>query len=166
MIHVHEMTITSIGMTAGASVVQPEAVTLIDKIIGVAEWYVAVLCTVLANIYSLNFCVRDLNSIVGCRVPDLQQMKWPGQALGWPSVLPKLSLNRLPWSVTRSGFPNDVSRFVSSDWRKRSKILAGHGQCNREVAYILGLYRRARDKGSSEKSDDSEHGRWEVHCSV
>jgi len=37
MIHVHEMTITSIGMTAGASVVQPEAVTLIDKIIGVAE---------------------------------------------------------------------------------------------------------------------------------
>lgn len=44
---------------------------------------------------------------------DSQQIKCPGHAFGWPSVLPKFNLNRLPWSVTRSGFPYDVSRFVS-----------------------------------------------------
>jgi len=40
-------------------------------------------------------------------------MKWPGHAFGWPSVEPKLSFHRSPWSVTRSGLPYDVSRLTT-----------------------------------------------------
>jgi len=46
------MPIAGVRMTAGTSIIQPEAVALIDEIIWVTERHVAMLGAVLANIYT------------------------------------------------------------------------------------------------------------------